>query len=175
MSKVARCRQAGHRVRTVVGSGWSRWRVARTISISLTSCPLSFLGCLEGNSPDPVREHNHRCRGSGLMAPTRPESGLPMGWRPPPGGCGGDLAGSAASDETVCGGQDGRTQGTLFRTRDLLLRQRTQTINTLRGHLAEYGVVAPQGRAQIRQLVGVLERRGLGPAGGAGRPAARAD
>ena len=45
----------------------------------------------------------------------------------------------------------------LFHTRDLLVRQRTQTINALRGHLAEYGVVAPQGRARIRQLVGVLE------------------
>ncbi len=45
----------------------------------------------------------------------------------------------------------------LFRTRDLLVRQRTQTINALRGHLAEYGVVAPQGRARIRQLVGELE------------------
>ena len=50
-----------------------------------------------------------------------------------------------------------QTQGMLFRTRDLLVRQRTQTINALRGHLAEYGVVAPQGRARIRQLVGVLE------------------
>ena len=28
----------------------------------------------------------------------------------------------------------------LFRTRDLLVRQRTQTINALRGHLAEFGV-----------------------------------
>ena len=35
-------------------------------------------------------------------------------------------------------------------------RQRT-TINALRGHLAEYGVVAPQGRAWIAQLAGVLE------------------
>ena len=30
----------------------------------------------------------------------------------------------------------------LFRTRDLLVRQRTQLINALRGHLAEHGVVA---------------------------------
>ena len=45
----------------------------------------------------------------------------------------------------------------LFRTRDLLVRERTQTINALRGHLAEFGVVAPQGRAKITQLVGVLE------------------
>ena len=37
------------------------------------------------------------------------------------------------------------------------VRQRTQTINALRGHLAEYGVVAPQGRARIRQLAAVLE------------------
>ena len=38
-----------------------------------------------------------------------------------------------------------------------MVRQRTQTINAFRGHLAEYGVVAPQGRARIRQLVGELE------------------
>ena len=50
-----------------------------------------------------------------------------------------------------------QAQGMLFRTRDLLVRQRTQTINALWGHLAEFGVVAPQGRAKIRQLVGVLE------------------
>ena len=50
-----------------------------------------------------------------------------------------------------------QAQGMLFRTRDLLVRQRTQTINALRGHLAEYGVVAPQGRARIAQLSGVIE------------------
>jgi len=43
-----------------------------------------------------------------------------------------------------------------FHTRDLLVRQRTQTINPLRGHLAELGVVAPQGRARIAQLAGVI-------------------
>ena len=50
-----------------------------------------------------------------------------------------------------------QAQGMLFRTRDLLVRQRTQTINALRGHLAEFGVVAPQGRARIGQLARVLE------------------
>ena len=50
-----------------------------------------------------------------------------------------------------------QAQGMLFRTRDLLVRQRTQTINALQGHVAEYGVVAPQGRARIGQLAGVLE------------------
>ena len=47
--------------------------------------------------------------------------------------------------------------GMLFRTRDLLVRQRTQTMNALRGHLAEFGVVAPQGVAQIGRLRGALE------------------
>ena len=47
--------------------------------------------------------------------------------------------------------------GMLFRTRDLLVRQRTQTISALRGHLAEYGVVAPKGRTRIGELAGVLE------------------
>lgn len=32
----------------------------------------------------------------------------------------------------------------VFRARDLLVRQRTQTINALRGHLTEFGVVAAQ-------------------------------
>ncbi len=45
----------------------------------------------------------------------------------------------------------------LFRTHDLLVRQGTQTMNALRGHLAEFGVVAPQGAAQVRRLARVLE------------------
>src|SRR5271157_5595016 len=40
----------------------------------------------------------------------------------------------------------------LFRTRDLLVRQRTQLINALRGHLSEHGVVAPQGPANVAIL-----------------------
>jgi len=43
-------------------------------------------------------------------------------------------------------------QGMLFRTRDLLVRQRTQSINALRGHLAEFGVVAPKGPARVDRL-----------------------
>ena len=45
----------------------------------------------------------------------------------------------------------------LFRTRDLLVRQRTQTINALRGHLAEFGVVAAQGPAHVDRLAPALE------------------
>jgi transposase len=32
----------------------------------------------------------------------------------------------------------------MFRARDLLVRQRTQVINALRGHLAEFGIVVAQ-------------------------------
>jgi len=46
--------------------------------------------------------------------------------------------------------------GMLFRTRDLLVRQRTQTINALRGHLAEFGIVAPQGVARVDRLAEAL-------------------
>ena len=45
----------------------------------------------------------------------------------------------------------------LFRTRDLLVRQRTQTINALRGHLAEFGVAAAQGPAHVDRLAPALE------------------
>ena len=40
----------------------------------------------------------------------------------------------------------------LHRSRRLLIKQRTQTINSLRGQCAEFGVVAPQNRAGVAQL-----------------------
>ena len=43
-----------------------------------------------------------------------------------------------------------------FRTRDLLVRQRTQLINALRGHLAEFGVVAAHGAAHLKRLADAL-------------------
>lgn len=39
-----------------------------------------------------------------------------------------------------------------FKVRDLLVRQRTQTINALRGHLMEYGLVVAQGIRFISRL-----------------------
>jgi transposase len=45
----------------------------------------------------------------------------------------------------------------VFRARDLLVRQRTQLINALRGHLAEYGHVVPQGPAHVDGLVALVE------------------
>jgi len=44
-----------------------------------------------------------------------------------------------------------------FKVRDLLVRQRTQTINALRGHLMEYGLVVPQGVRNISRLRELLE------------------
>jgi transposase len=41
----------------------------------------------------------------------------------------------------------------VFRARDLLVSQRTQLINALRGHLGEYGVVAPQGPSHVERLI----------------------
>jgi transposase len=44
-----------------------------------------------------------------------------------------------------------------YRTRDLLVRQRTQTINALRGHLAEQGLVVPTGIAHVGRLEALIE------------------
>lgn len=47
--------------------------------------------------------------------------------------------------------------GMAFKTRSLLVRQRTQTINALRGHLAEFGIVAPKGRQCLSQLRAAID------------------
>jgi transposase len=51
------------------------------------------------------------------------------------------------------------TQGAamVFRVRELLIRQRTQAINALRGHLAEFGQVVPQGAANASKLIAIVE------------------
>ena len=75
----------------------------------------------------------------------------------------GDLRSGIAADHEFRGGEDeGAAGGMLFRTRDLLVRQRTQTINALRGHLAEFGIVAPKGPVHIDRLALALEDRGSG-------------
>ena len=45
----------------------------------------------------------------------------------------------------------------VFRTRDLFVRQRTQTINALRAHLAEHGLIAPQGLSNLAGIQRVVE------------------
>jgi len=75
----------------------------------------------------------------------------------------------AADAEAICEGvrrptmrfvraKSAEQQGKLMqhRTRDLLLRQQTQTINALRAHLAELGIVAAQGREGLKELLAII-------------------
>jgi transposase len=52
-------------------------------------------------------------------------------------------------------------QATLIvhRTRNLLISQRTQLINALRAHLAEFGIVADQGRDGLAKLVAIISQK----------------
>src|SRR6188474_1198940 len=50
--------------------------------------------------------------------------------------------------------QQGRLM--LHRTRDLLMRQRTQVINALRAHLAELGITSAQGREGLKVLLKIV-------------------
>src|SRR3974377_343856 len=45
---------------------------------------------------------------------------------------------------------------TLHRTRHLFIRQQTAIINSIRAHLAEFGLVAPVGRGGVEQLLKVV-------------------
>jgi transposase len=45
----------------------------------------------------------------------------------------------------------------IFRARDVLVGQRTQLINAIRGHLSEYGMIAPQGPFHVERLIAQIE------------------
>ena len=53
--------------------------------------------------------------------------------------------------------EEQQAAGLVFRTRDLAVRQRTQLINAIRGHLAEYSWVAPRGTAHMAMLADLLD------------------
>lgn len=53
--------------------------------------------------------------------------------------------------------EEQQASAVLFRARDLLVRQRTQCINALRGHLAEFGWIAPKGTAHVAMLIDQIE------------------
>jgi transposase len=53
--------------------------------------------------------------------------------------------------------QEQQASGAVFRARDLLVRQRTQIINAIRGHLAEYGYVAPKGVCYVERLIDQID------------------
>jgi len=46
-----------------------------------------------------------------------------------------------------------QAQAMLLRTRELLVKQHTQTVNALRGHAAEFGLVAAQGTGKVAGLL----------------------
>ena len=50
----------------------------------------------------------------------------------------------------------------MHRARNLLVRQRTMAVNALRAHLAEFGVVAPQGLRHVEGLVAAIEENKAG-------------
>lgn len=53
--------------------------------------------------------------------------------------------------------EEQQANGVVFRARDVLVRQRTQCINALRGHLTEYGWIVPRGPAHVATLIGQIE------------------
>ena len=55
--------------------------------------------------------------------------------------------------------EEEQARSVVFRARALLVHQRTQTINALRGHLAEFGLVAPLGTHNVGRLEEVFAER----------------
>jgi len=53
--------------------------------------------------------------------------------------------------------EEQQANGIVFRVRDLLVRQRTQCVNALRGHLLEYGYVFSKGITHVETLVALVE------------------
>ncbi len=50
----------------------------------------------------------------------------------------------------------------MHRARNLLIRQRTMLVNALRAHLAEFGVIAPQGLRHVEELAAAIEENRVG-------------
>jgi transposase len=64
--------------------------------------------------------------------------------------------------------EEQQASAVVFRARDLLVRQRTQLINALRGHMMEYGWIAPKGPSHMMTLTELVEEDASGsslPAG----------
>jgi transposase len=53
--------------------------------------------------------------------------------------------------------EEQQANGVVFRARDVLVRQRTQCINALRGHLTECGWVVPKGTSHMATLIDQIE------------------
>src|SRR5262249_34732227 len=79
------------------------------------------------------------------------------------------LLGGAADAEAICEAvgrptmrfvpvktADQQAAVLLHRGRERLVRQRTGLVNALRGHLAEFGVIAPQGLRNVGKLIAIV-------------------
>ena len=53
--------------------------------------------------------------------------------------------------------EEKQASAVIFRTRDVLVGQRTQIINAIRGHLSEFGLIAPQGPSHVERLITQIE------------------
>lgn len=53
--------------------------------------------------------------------------------------------------------EESQAAAMVFRVRELLIRQRTQAITALRGHLTEFGQIVPQGAANAVRLIAIVE------------------
>jgi transposase len=51
---------------------------------------------------------------------------------------------------------DQQARAMLFRTREMLIGQRTQLANALRGHLAEHGHLVPQGLGNVARFAEII-------------------
>ena len=58
--------------------------------------------------------------------------------------------------------EEAQADAALFRTRALFVRQRTQTVNSVRGQLAEFGLVSARGVANVEALRAELEKSAEG-------------
>jgi transposase len=45
----------------------------------------------------------------------------------------------------------------LHKTRELLVKQRTMAVNALRGHLSEFGLIAPKGIHRDKELLALAQ------------------
>jgi len=50
-----------------------------------------------------------------------------------------------------------QSRSIMFRTREMMIGQRTQTVNALRSHLAEFGVVVPKGVHNLKRLAAHID------------------
>jgi transposase len=58
-----------------------------------------------------------------------------------------------------------QAQGMVLKVRETLIGQRTALINTVRGHAAEFGIIAGKGAGQIEPLLSAIEQEAAIPPG----------